>query len=329
MKIKGKLVALVDADVVAFRASAATEKRQVQVLHKPSGKVKLFDTRTEFKERLQEKGASDKINDYEFTDVQSPAVFKITQNTVDSLVNKIGQALEPDSLELYVGGKGNFRDNLPLPSKYKGNRDTMLRPINLKETKKYLQNKLGAEVVNGIEVDDMVSIRAYEELAKGNTPVICTNDKDTNQAEGVYVYDWTTEGSSPILIPELGYVKLNKNNAIKGEGLKFFASQLILGDASDHYKPTEVSTARFGAKSAVKLLDPLVDSKSVLEAVVARYKEWYPDVVTYNTWSGTEITTNWEGMLDIYYSFAYMLRSRNDKTTWKEFFIERGWNESK
>lgn len=326
MKIKGKLVALVDADVVAFRAAAATEKREVQVLHKPSGKVKTFDTRTEFKERLIEKGTLDQLEDYTFTDTQTPTIFKITQNTVDSLVNKIREALEPDTLELYVGGKGNFRDNLPLPSKYKGNRDTMLRPLNLKETKRYLYKKLGAEVVNGIEVDDMVSIRAYEELAKGNTPVICTNDKDTNQAEGVYVYDWTTEGSSPILIPELGYVKLTKNNVVKGEGLKFFASQLILGDASDGYKPTEASTARFGAKSAFKLLDPLVDSKNVLEAVIELYKGWYPDIVTYKTWDDKEITTDWEGMLDIYYGCAYMLRSRNDKTTWKEFFKERGAN---
>jgi hypothetical protein len=317
-------VVLVDADVIAFRAAAATEQREVEVLHVPSGKTKLFDNRTQFKDRLLEKnGNLENLEQYIFKDIQTPEHISVSCSIANAIVDKLKIKFEPDKFEMYLGGKNNFREFLPLPKKYKGNRKDSIVPINLKELKKFLESK-GAVVVDGIEADDMLSIRAYEELAKGNRVYICSNDKDTYQAEGIWVYDWTQAEAEPVLIPELGRVYLTKNNTIKGEGLKFFASQILVGDPVDGYKPTDASKINYGAKSAFKLLDPLPDTKSVLEAVIEQYKRFYPDIVTYRTWDDKEITTNWEGMLDLYFACSYMLRSRNDKTTWKEFFKERG-----
>lgn len=324
-----EIVVLMDADVLAYRAAAVTEKREVEVLHEPSGKSKRFDTRTEFKKSLEEKkGNLDKLPEYSFKDIQTPMHMSVTGNIINGIIEKIKIKFEPDVFEMYIGGVNNFRESLPLPKKYKGNRDSMIRPLNLKETKKFLEGK-GAKVINDIEADDMLSIRAYEELAKGNTVYICTNDKDTDQADGIWVYDWTDKDAEPYLVPAIGNIELTKHNTIKGVGLKFFAAQLLVGDDADFYKPTDACSSRFGTKSCVKLLQPLETSKEILDAVVMQYQKWYPDVVTYTTWDGKEITTNWEGMLDLYFGCAYMHRKRNDKTTWKEFFIERGWNESK
>jgi len=321
-------ILLVDADTVAFRAAAVCEKRSVDVTHIPSGKVKTFKTRTEFKTRLTEKnGDLDSLKDYSFTDVQTPESVANALQAAKSIMTKIFTSIEPDDMIVYIGGKDNFREKLPLPSKYKGNRGDMLRPILLDEVKGYITRKYKAKSPVGIEADDAINIRGYEELAKGNSVIIASNDKDTFQSEGLKMFDYTKEKPFIFDIPTIGDIKV-KGAECKGAGLKFFAYQLLCGDTTDNYKPTEICKARFGATSAFKLIQPLQTQPEILDAVVQKYREWYPDIVTYTAWDGKEITTNWEGMLDIYFACAYMHRKKNDTTTWKEFFKERGWNES-
>lgn len=320
-------ILLVDADTVAFRAAAVCEKRSVDVTHIPSGKVKTFKTRTEFKNRLTEKnGNLDSLKDYSFADVQTPESVANALQAAKSIMTKIFTSIEPDDMIVYIGGKDNFREKLPLPSKYKGNRGDMLRPVLLDEVKSYITRKYKAKSPVGIEADDAINIRGYEELAKGNSVIIASNDKDTFQSEGLKMFDYTKEKPFIFDIPEIGSLTV-KGAECKGAGLKFFAYQLLCGDNTDNYKPTEICKARFGATGAFKLIQPLESSAEILEAVVQKYKEWYPDVVTYNTWDGKEITTNWEGILDLYFQCAYMKRSKDDPSDWKLFFKERGWNE--
>ena len=320
-------ILLVDADTVAFRAAAVCEKREIAVERVRDGKSKVFKTRTEFKAYLTEQyGSSEMLNEYLIKDLQTPEPVANALQAAKSIMTKIFTAIEPDDMIVYIGGKDNFREKLPLPSKYKGNRGDMLRPILLDEVKAYIMKKYRAKSPVGIEADDAINIRAYEELAKGNSAIIAASDKDTLQSEGVYMFDYTKDKPSLFLIPEIGEVHMHKNT-IKGSGLKFFAYQLLCGDTTDNYKPTEICKARFGATGAFKLLNPLQTQPEILEAVVKKYKEWYPDVVTYTAWDGKEITTNWQGMLDVFFACAYMHRKKNDNTTWKEFFKERGWNE--
>lgn len=321
-------ILIVDGDSVAFRAAAVCEARTVNVTHLPTGKSKVFKTRTEFKNMLTEKhGCLDNLNDYSFEDVQKAEPVANALQAAKSIMTKIFTAIEPDDMIVYIGGKDNFREKLPLPSKYKGNRSNMLRPILLDEVKGYITRKYKAKSPIGIEADDAISIRGYEELAKGNTVIIGSQDKDTFQSEGLKMFDYTKEKPFIFDIPEIGSLTV-KGAECKGAGLKFFAYQLLCGDNTDNYKPTEICKARFGATGAFKLIQPLESSAEILEAVVQKYKEWYPDVVTYNTWDGKEITTNWEGILDLYFQCAYMKRSKNDPSDWKLFFKERGWNES-
>lgn len=320
-------ILLIDGDVLAYRSAACIEKRSVLVTHNPTGKVKEFPTRTEFKERLNAKyGNLEKLSDYSIADLQTPEEAVNAFQIVKSVVNKLYGAFEPDSIEIYLGGKNNFRNNLPLPTRYKSNRDDMLRPIHLKAVQNYLVKHQGAKFTEGIEADDLVNIRAYEEKAKGNRAIICTNDKDTLQSEGIEMFDWTQDHAEVIMIPELGRVYQNRHKAVKGEGAKFFAYQLLCGDVTDCYKPTEVCGARFGPKGVVDLLTPLTTVSEVFEAVVNKYKLWYPDVVKYTAWDGTKVETDWQGMIDLYFKAAYMKRSMNDLSDWKTFFKERGCN---
>lgn len=321
-------ILLVDADTVAFRAAAVCEKREIVVERIRDGKSRVFKTRTDFKEYLTNQyGSSEMFNEYLIKDLQTPEPVANALQAAKSIMTKIFTSIEPDDMIVYIGGKDNFREKLPLPSKYKGNRGDMLRPLLLNEVKTYLTRKYKAKSPVGIEADDAINIRGYEELAKGNSVIIASQDKDTLQSEGLKMFDYTKEKPFIFDIPEIGSLTV-KGTECKGAGLKFFAYQLLCGDKTDNYKPTEICKVKFGAASAFKLIQPLESSAEILGAVVQKYKEWYPGVVTYTAWDGKEITTNWEGILDIYFACAYMHRKKNDTTTWKEFFKERGWNES-
>jgi flagellar biosynthesis regulator FlaF len=67
-----------------------------------------------------------------------------------------------------------------------------------------MQVKHGAQLVKGIETDDMITIRAYEELAKGNYPIIVSADKDAQQSQGIEVLDFTQEVWKGKVIPQVG-----------------------------------------------------------------------------------------------------------------------------
>ena len=64
-----KKVIILDGDSVAYKCAAAAEQRSIDVLHKPTGKSKVFKHRTEFKKSMLERG-KEITADYEVTDVQ-------------------------------------------------------------------------------------------------------------------------------------------------------------------------------------------------------------------------------------------------------------------
>ena len=322
-------VLLVDGDLLCFRAAAAIEKRSVIVKHNPTGKEKEFDTRTAFRKAMKEKFGDkwpEKEIDYTFTDVQTADALPVALHNIKSRIDKFKTEFGTYRAEFYLGGSDTFRSKLLLPSLYKGQREDTLRPVHLIEARDYVERVHKGVVVKDIEADDMLSIRAYEELAKRDDPVICSMDKDTYQADGIKVYNWLDVDSKPIKVPFLGTLRETGKKQIKGEGFRFFAFQLLAGDPVDFYRPTEVAGIRYGAKSAYKDLVDLPDAPSIASKVISKYKEWYPGEVQYTAWNGVQVKTDWEGMLDLYFKCAYMLRSKNDTTTWQEFFIERGWN---
>lgn len=322
-------IVLVDGDVLAFRASAGIEERSILVTHLPTGIEKTFTNRTEFKKRLQEKyaeGWKQKTPEYEISDVQAAEDVSYACHIVKSRLAKLKDIFAADRIEVYLDGGNNFREKLPLPKRYKGNREGMLRPLHLQAVKDYMLKYQNALTVDGVETDDVVNIRAYQELRKGNRAIIASNDKDTLQSEGIIFYDYTQDAPTAFLIPELGELH-KEGNEIKGCGFKFFAFQLLFGDPVDNYSPTDVCNVRYGKTSAFNDLKDLTSSKDICEKVVAKYREWYPSPVVYQSWTGATITADWRGMLDLYFKCAYMQRDWDDQTTWDILFKMKGWND--
>ena len=324
--MRKETVLLVDGDILAYRAAAASEKRTVLIKHLPSGKEKVFKNRTEFKDSMKAKEKEYKLEEYEFTDIQEPEDISYCLYSIKARLGHLKEETKADRVEVYVGGATNFRNDLLLPSKYKDRVET-IRPVHLAAAKEYL-----IEIHKGlrsweIEADDILSIRGYEELAKGNKSVIGTVDKDTYQAEGFCIFDWTVE--KPVINQlskdPLGYLEDNGKKII-GSGLKFLALQLLAGDPVDTYKPSELANAKYGPKGAYKLLVDLPDTQSVCAAIVNQYKKWYPEAFTYTAWNGKVVeNATWEDILSLYFKCAWMRRSWEDQSDWKTEFTKR-WN---
>ena len=317
-------ILLIDGDLIGFTIAAAAEKRKIDVKHSPSGIVKQFKNRTEFKNLMKSK-EKEITSDYVITDIQIPDTPAAVERSINYKLRNLVDLLEADRYEIFVGGKNNFRDTLPLPAPYKGNRDDSIKPVNLSVAVEHLREKFGAATPDGHEADDELSIRAYDILNRGHRAIICTLDKDAYQAEGIEVYNWNDEKLT--LIDPLGCIYIDESKVskpIKGWGLKFFSYQLLYGDDTDNYSPYELSKYSFGSKSAFNVVKDCTTEQEVLEAVVKTYKLFYPEPISYVAHTG-EIVNNayWKFMLDLYFKCAYMKRSPNDPSCSIEFFRKR------
>jgi 5'-3' exonuclease len=138
---------------------------------------------------------------------------------------------EVQTWELFLTGKNNFRTKIAVTAPYKGNRKSE-KPVHYSLLREYLVLSWGAHVSDGIEADDMLSIRCTE---LGEESVIVTLDKDLDQVPG-----W-----------HYNFVKKNKYLIDKDEGLLNFYMQFLTGDAVDNI----IGVKGIGPKKALKLLD--------------------------------------------------------------------------
>lgn len=303
-----KTTIAIDGDVIAYRAAAATEKRSVEATHKTEDIVEVFNTMTEFKAWCSEKG-------YDPTDFDKVAcrTAEDKSHTNHILRNTIKQAIESckaDEVEIYISGKNNFRDDILLPTKYKGNRDALDKPINLVSAKEFLIKNYGAIVVDGYEADDRLSMRAYDGFKAKERIIQVTIDKDANQCQG-WLYNFL-QMDKPHYIQGLGHLNLNEKKEVKGYGVKFLYAQLIMGDSTDGYKPTDLCDAKMGHVGAYNILSNRNTHHECWQAVHDTYLSWYPEPVTYESWDGNTYTKDYLDIMQMYLDCARMLRWEGD-----------------
>lgn len=313
---------VIDGDVLAFRASAANEKRTVIATHVKSGKEKTFNNRTELKDFVIEKQGKYNPLEYSVRDVQTPTSVAFVNHSMKMTIKAICDFCGTENYHIVVGGKDNFRDNIELPTRYKSNRDGTLRPLLLSDAKEYLVGKCGAEIANGVESDDVLTYYQYEGYKSKKKIVLCTNDKDARSHPG-YLYNWTEENAEIIKVSGLGYLYEQKTD-IKGYGRMFSYKQILTGDAVDGFKPTELCGVKFGDKSAYKLLKDLKTDKECWEAIAEQYKTWYPEDVTYIAWNGNTYTKSWVEILQMYVDCVHMQRWPNDRLIVSTVFDKLG-----
>jgi hypothetical protein len=318
---------IVDGDLVAYRHAAAAETRTIIAKHLKSSREKEFKTRTELKKFLDDKNIEFKAEDYEITDHQHPVDISFAISTVNASIEKLLENTWCDELEIYIGSGKTFRHSLPLPSPYKDNREDMIKPVHLTAVRNHLKRKYKAKVVeNGMEVDDVVTIRAYECLQNDQEAVLASVDKDSYQCQGVSLYNWLAEEPKIELIPDIGHLRKVKS-AVKGDGLMFLALQVLAGDTADTYKGYELSKISYGPAKAMKALQDCKTEQQILRVLISEFKRLYPEPFSYTDCHGVEHEeSDWFDMLQMYWSCAYMKRSWDDVSSFMQFAMERGVN---
>ena len=275
---------------------------------------------------MKEKGTLDKLVDTDIQTVVEPSPVAHALSNTKVMLQKIEDFVKADKTIIVVGGKANYRQLLDLPSPYKASRGE--KPVHLQACKRYLVEKKSAYFVDGIECDDETCILAEEYRQQGWDVVLSSPDHDSFQMHGIWLLNYKEskleEGLRFLSDHHFTTVKKGSYSKSTGSGVGYLAGQLLFGDSTDTYSPTEILGLKYGMQSAKKDLDGCVEPRDFLEVVKKKYQEWYPEPVTYTTWNGEQCTKGWRGLLQMYFQCAYMLRSRDDKASAEEFFEKYG-----
>ena len=317
---------MIDGDILCFRTSAACEVRSVEVLHNKSTKKKIFKNKTEFKDFLKAKEFKYVEQDYTFTDVQTLNDEMSYQFLLKNQMKSLNERLWWDEVKVLISGKNNFRDQLPLPRKYKGNREGTLKPLVRQECKDYLIGKYKAEVINGCETDDALIYIGYEYLSKGYEVIIVSNDKDSNCYTGLKLYDYTKENPEIIEIPKLGSLWIDPKGKVRGLGFLHYCHQMLIGDLTDGYKPTDLTNPKvsFGERSSLDLLEECSSEQEALQVVISQYMKWYAKWFTYTDCFGMQLEANWKDILDMYHKCVRMKETPDDRLVFNDFAMKYG-----
>lgn len=316
---------VIDGDLLAFKATAVNEDRSVIATNTETEEVREYKNRAELKQEV----GGDAYKQWIFKDVQSPKNFKFSCNTADELVGKWVAFAKADSYEIVVSGRDNFRDNIPLPTRYKSNRDNTIKPLHVRKMKEWLVKERGAYSVDGVEGDDVLAWRAYEGFKAGEKVVQVTIDKDANGCEGWIMHMDCI--SPPELIKGFGklYIVTKTKNgreekSLKGYGKIWMLAQSVLGDTVDGYKPCELANTRWGEMACYDLLKDCKTYKEAIEAIYGQYKKWYPSPVTYTAWDKNEYTKSALEIWQMYFDCARMRRAIDDEVQLLDVFKSLG-----
>lgn len=246
---------LIDADRIVYAVGFACEKRKYLVggqefNNKKDLKAYLSDHPDITPEMVGERLDVDPINN----------CLHSVKIMLDNLC-----AISSGTHHIFIGGNGNFR--LDIDPQYKANRIDNQKPVYYHDIRAYMQKYWGAEVVDGMEADDICAMLQTEDT------VIVSGDKDLLQVEG-----WHYNTNKP----ELGVFQLSKRDAARN-----FYVQLLAGDSTDNIKGLGAVPEKYiteyelhhsarkgcGLISAVRLLENITEPSEMHQLVLEIYTE--------------------------------------------------------
>ena len=155
----------------------------------------------------------------------------VATKTMNKFMDDLILKLPVTEWETFLTGKGNFRNDYAVTVPYKGNRAKLKKPVHLQALRDHLVKEWDADMSEGQEADDSISIRA---TTLGDDGIIVSLDKDFDQVQGWH-YNFVKD--------DLYYVTAE-------EGLLNFYMQFLTGDRIDNI----VGVKGIGPVKANKLL---------------------------------------------------------------------------
>jgi hypothetical protein len=209
---------LVDSDIYAYSCGAATQAVRYDVAAvSPDGEASeaLLDSMDDVRAWKAEEWPEG--TEFTVSPVVEPEPIEnaihLVRRSIQNVERVMDEAgVEYKKLELYMTGKGNFRDSIATIKPYKGNRDRNQRPYHYKAIRRYLEREWGAETVEGWEADDQLA------MAEGTDVIFVSYDKDLKTVAGRHYNPGKKEWS---------WVS-------QGDAQEFFYRQVITGDTTDN-----------------------------------------------------------------------------------------------
>jgi hypothetical protein len=332
-----------DFDCIKYTVGYASESRSVIATNKSTGNSLTLKNRSSLKEHLEAFNINREspllITEFDIQDVQeamsADVVSKILTNTVTNIVKH----LHAKECYGYIGRGKVFRHDIAKIKEYKGGR-LSLKPINLPLIEEMLLERFNGKIAtDNLESDDWLSIdshTAWKDWSKTkhhkDRLIVVTTDKDALQCCGSHLFN-PDKMKLPFTIKnELGEVSLREDTKAKtltGYGRKFLYAQMLLGDNVDNYSPTALVDKdnpykRFGDVSCHTLLDGLVTDKECLEAVIERYKLWYPTPVSFKSHDGETYHYDWLNVANEMWQLARMKRWVGDDISFSDVLNKFG-----
>jgi len=344
------ITAVIDVDSLAFHVAAACEKASISVTHKEEGWSKAFKTRTEFKGRTKktitgwlgeqnEQRVEQELPEWTPEDFLIEDVYEVEpiefalysmKRKLESVIERCSAVMGTTDHILVMGSGDNHRHSLALPKRYKWNREDSRRPELLTEVRNYLRKKPKCVDVKGsngtgIEADDYIAALAYKgwkdwkKTGVFSYAAVC-EDKDQLGNSGL-AFNPRKEGdkwihSEPVCVDGLGSLYKDEKGKVRGDGFAWLMFQSY-GDKTDGYDINDFSDKRlnFGDVARLKTLETCTTPSEYLKAVYEGYKKVLGDTVKYTTWEGDEVEVDVIECIDMIFTCAYMLKSKNDKTS--------------
>jgi len=269
---------LIDGDSPIYRAAFAAQQNWYYVYVKGEEEMGYCARFKRKKEALEyiDKDVEDFIIETEIEVESEYAAIHNIEAIMGALISNAGGG----DYTVYVGGDGNFRYDIN--PEYKAGRPP--RPVHYDIVKKYLIERYAAEVVDGMEVDDKVSMeqwKAYDPMDdvehRDASTMIVTIDKDLDMVPG-YHYNW---------------IKQEKYFITGEEGERNFYTQLLTGDRTDNIH----GLVGVGPKTAATLLEGATTSQELFEVCKTAYKSAGRDdieTVARQIWMSKNEPNDWE-----------------------------------
>lgn len=237
--------ALIDGDVLAYRCGFAAQK----TIHLVMDEFGLVDKFTKKQDALDM--IADLPDNLFYDSVVEADPVEFALYSVKNQIKMICNATDADEYEVYLTGKGNFREEVAFTYGYKANRKDARKPLHHQAIRDYLIEQHDAQLIEGYEADDAMAWNQYQD--KGSDTVICSIDKDLRMVPG-----WHFNFAKP----DEGVVYV-----FPDEGRAWFYKQLLMGDTTDNI----IGLEGVGKKTAEGLIDEVMSEGEMFDVVFEQY----------------------------------------------------------
>ena len=233
-----------DADILAYSCGFAVEKSVYDWID-TEGNQGIC----QLPEEVPDGASFNKIKEAEPLS-HALALVKKTVEGVEFAIRERGHTSV--SMQLYLTGKGNYREGIATIRGYKANRMDMEKPIHYQAIREFMVKRYKAIVVEGYEADDAVTMEACRLGFDPTQVIIVSADKDLMTVPGL-LYN---------LQRKMWYEVSEKDALVN------FYKQVLTGDKVDNI----VGVYRCGEIRANELIKSYMTEHAMYKACLDEYK---------------------------------------------------------